>query len=155
MRLLVCIVITHTNPKRFKTQLLWNLVNRWSMNNCVISQNALCTCTRNWFVALVVKSVHLTYPTLRITVQTTSKCHKSSDSFNAHEQTVNRLNWHTLIIKFGAFCKQIFAASINTIAMKIMWLKKFGPKPWFGQLMWNELQVFLFHCWICFWKCIL
>jgi hypothetical protein len=74
----------------------------------------------------------------------------SSDSFNAHEQTVNRLKWHTLIIKFGAFCKQILAASINTITMEIMWLKKFGPKLWFGQLMWNELQVFLFHCWICF-----
>lgn len=58
MRLLVCIVVTHTNLKRFKTQLPWKLVNRWTMNNCVISQNALCTCTHNWFVALVVKSVH-------------------------------------------------------------------------------------------------
>jgi hypothetical protein len=87
---------------------------------------------------------------LRSLIQTTSKTSYIIWSIQYTWTNSQEVKWRTLIIKFGAFCKQILAASINTITMKIMWLKKFCPELWFSQLMWHILQVFLFYCWICF-----
>lgn len=73
------------------------------------------------------------------------------DMNNKNAIIINDMNfkWHTLIIKLGAFCKQVLVTGINTITMEIVWLKKFGPKFWFSQLMRNIFQMFLSYCWIC------